>query len=288
MMVPNGRCRSMEELANRLEKCYSIRHWPEDLESAVSRKRFEEACRAFRSLLKHEWIAELLKHRNRVKVLDICGGTGVGGLALAKVLLDEGFGVELIVNDLRNSALEKAKVYAKRLLNVDIEVLKEDAVNVWRHGLRIDIALLYGLSTPHFDPYKMIQLVAGTAWMLRPHGMFIVEEFDRVYGILCRVGCKDVVVDYVGEDRIVLSVNVGYDSRTGTFKNMHIDLADMRRVALSYRLWDIAGTAAILWTFFEDVDMIHTQSMLHGVLIARKPRGLNPENYSKVPKIVQG
>ncbi len=276
------------ELANRLEKCYSIRHWPEDLESPMGRKRFEEACDVFHSLLKHEWIAELLKNRNKVRVLDICGGTGIGGLALAKVLLDEGLGVELIVNDLRGSALERAKTYAKRLLNLDIEVLKEDAVNVWRHGLRIDVALLYGLSTPHFDPYRMVQLVAGTAWMLRPHGLFIVEEFDRVYGILCRVGCKDIVVDYAGEDRVVLSVNAGYDSRTGTFRNIHLDLTDMRRVALSYRLWDIAGTAAILWTFFEDVDAVHIRSPLHGLLIARKPRGIDPESYSRIPKIVQG
>ena len=36
----------------------------------------------------------------------------------------------MIVNDLRAPALEKAKGYAKRLLNLDIEVLKEDAINL--------------------------------------------------------------------------------------------------------------------------------------------------------------
>jgi len=276
-----------DELAERLEECYRILRWPEDLESGVGKRRFEEAYRFFRSLLKHEWIAELLKHRDRVRVLDICSGTGIGGLALAKALLDEGFGVELIVNDLRDSALGKAKAYAKRLLNLDIEVLKEDAINLWRHGLRIDIALLYGLSTPHFDPYRMVQLVAGTAWILEPHGVFIVEESDRVYGILCRVGCKDVIIDYAGEDRIVLSINAGYDSRTGTFRNIHLDLMSMRRVALNYRLWDVAGIAAILWAFFEDVDFVPTRSTLHGMLVARKPRGISPETYSEIPKIVR-
>lgn len=135
--------KAYDELVDKLEEYYRICCWPEDLESGVGKKRFEEACRVFRSLIKHEWIGELLRHRNKVKVLDIYGGTGIGGLALARVLMDEGLGVELIVNDLRDSALENAKGYAKRLLNLDIEVLREDAVNLWRRGLSVDVALLY-------------------------------------------------------------------------------------------------------------------------------------------------
>ena len=256
----------------------------------MGRRRFEEAYEVFRRVLEHEWFEELLRNRSRVRVLDICGGTGIGGVALAKALLERGRGVELVINDLRSSALEKAREYAKRLLGMDIETLREDAVNLWRHGMRVDVALLYGLSTPHFDPYRMIQLTVSTAWILRPHGLFIVEESDRVYGALCRVGYKEVIVERGDENQLVLSLAGGaedYDPRTGTFRRVFLEVPSMKRVVMKLRMWDVAGTAAILWTFFEDVDFLPTRSMLRGLLIARGPRGIDPETYSEIPKIVR-
>jgi len=59
----------------------------------------------------------------------------------------------------------------------------------------------------------------------------------------------------------------------------------MRRAYTEHRLWDIASVAATLWTFFSDVDFVPTTSRLRGFLIARDPRGLDPEQYSKLPTI---
>ncbi len=274
------------EYARVLEKLYSTRMWPEDLESAEGRSRFNEAYKVFSKLISHDWFKSLLEGKSRIKLLDVCGGTGIGGLALAKALIDSGVEVELFVNDLRRSALEKARRYGKQLLGIDVNIVECDAIDIWRLNLVFDAALLYGISAPHFDPYKLVQLVAGVAWTLRPRGLFLVEEFDRIYGLLCRVGCKDLTIDYAGEDRIVLTVGAGYDPLRGMFKRIVLDIPSMNRVPLEYRFWDIAGVAAILWVFFEDVDFIPTDSRLRGIIMARNPRGMSPENYAKPPRIV--
>ncbi len=131
-----------------------------------AKQRFDEAYNVFRELLDHRWFRELLERRDVVKILDKCDGTGIGGIALAKALMERGVRVELTVNDFRISALEKARRYAKELLGIEISMLRKDALKLYEHDIRIDIALMYGVSAPHFNPYQMAQLIAGTAWIL--------------------------------------------------------------------------------------------------------------------------
>ena len=61
----------------------------------------------------------------------------------------------------------------------------------------------------------------------------------------------------------------------------------MTRLEIEYRMWDIAGIAAILWAFFKDVDFKPTKTQLHGILIAREPRRINPQNYTMPPTMVR-
>jgi len=278
---------NLVDLADKLERLYQVFPWPEDLSLVRTKQRLDEAYKIFQDLLEHSWFKELLKEKDIVRVLDICGGVGIGGIALAKALMEKGLRVELVVNDLRGSALAKAREYAKQILGIEIATLREDALRLYEHDIRVDIALMYGISAPHFNPYQMVQLAAGVAWILKPNGLFLVDEFDRVYGLLCRVGCKDITIEHAGEDRILLTLNGGYNSRTGMFKRVFLDIPAMTRVEMEYRMWDIAGVAAILWMFFEDVDFKPTKTQLHGILIARKPRGINPRNYVNQPTIAK-
>ena len=277
----------MDDLGQKLEKLYQVFPWPEDLEADRAKQRFDEAYNVFRELLKHQWFRELLSRKDVVRVLDICGGTGIGGIALAKALIERGINVELTINDLRISALEKARRYAKELLGIEISTLREDALKLYEHGIKVDIALMYGVSAPHFNPYQMVQLIAGVAWILEPDGIFLVEEFDRVYGLLCRVGYKDITVEHAGKDRIVITLDGGYNARIGMFRRVFLEIPSMTRVEMEYRMWDLAGIAALLWVFFEDVDFKPMGLGLRGILIAKKPRSLDPKNYARYPTMVQ-
>ena len=280
----------MVELAEKLERIYRIFPWPEDLSSPTVNKRLDEAYKVFKDLLDHPWLKDLLEERkNRdLIVIDICGGAGIGGIALAKALMDKGLGVKLIVNDLRITALEKARRYAKQILGIEIETLIEDALKLHEHNIRADLALIYGLTTPHFNPYQMVTLIASIAWILKPNGILLVEEHDRIYQIFYRIGYKQVLAEYAGEDRIALSIHAGYNPLTGVFKRVFLDIPSMERVLADVRFWDIAGVAATLWIFFEDVDFKPTRTQIRGILIAKKPRGINPRDYTMLPTIVKG
>ncbi|NPA96475.1 MAG: class I SAM-dependent methyltransferase [Crenarchaeota archaeon] len=269
-----------------LEKVYALLRWPEDLESPEGMKRFDESYRDFKNLLRHPWISELVS-RKRVRVLDVCSGKGVGGLALAKALKEANVDVDLTFIDLRKRALDNAVSYARKLLGIEARGIECSATEVHRLGLRADIALVHGLSTPHFDPYQMVRLCAALAKVVEPSGIAIIEEFDRVYGLLCRAGCKEVTIERASEEEIVVTISAGYDVRRGVFRRIVMNLLTGDRAPLDVRLWDVASVAATLWMFFRDVDLITTSSALRGFIVAKDPRGIDPESYAKLPTVAR-
>ncbi len=167
---------SSEEL---MEKAYSILRWPEDIRTKESKARLEESLNRFRELIKHDWIRRAIEGKARIVLVDLCGGTGIGGIALAKVLAEDGVAVDLIVNDIRETALRKAVEFSREVLGFEAKIIKDDALNIHKHDIIADVVLLYGLTTPHFSPYDMIRLVASVGSIIRPNGVFIVEESDR-------------------------------------------------------------------------------------------------------------
>ncbi|RLG73978.1 MAG: hypothetical protein DRO14_06145, partial [Thermoprotei archaeon] len=267
------------------EKLYSVFRWAEDIRSERGRKRFEESLRKFEELVKHPWVKEVVKEKEELVILDVCGGTGIGGVALAKVLQETGVDVELIINDVRESALEKAKVFAKELLSKEARTIKDDALNIHKYSVKADVALLYGFSTPHFNPYDMVRLAASVGAVLRYDGLYIVEEVDRIYNIMCLIGYKYVLPEIASEEEVVISMHAGYDVRKGVFKRLMLDLTTMRRSLSEAYFWSVAGTAAILWVFFKDVDYLPIDRGTRGFLIAKTPRGVDPSTYEESPAI---
>ncbi len=156
-------------LGDHLSRLYSIWPWPADPWSEEGRARYEEAIKKFRSLLEHEWLSRLVGDRRTVRVLDVCGGTGIGGVALGKALSSRGLGVELTVVDLRREALEVAERFGtEELGSVRVEIA--DATRLWELGLKADLALIYGFSTPHFNPWDMVRLLSSVADSLSDDG----------------------------------------------------------------------------------------------------------------------
>lgn len=267
-----------------LERLYGVFPWPEDLDSPAGRERLERAVEAFRRVVRHPWVGELVGG-GELSVVDVCGGTGIGGIALARALGELGASVSLTVCDLRREALERARRHGREALGVEVGVLRWDATRLHEAGVRADIALLYGLSTPHFSPYDMVRLMASLARVLEPGGLLMVEESDRTYSLVVERGYRDVVPEYAGEERVVLTLHSGYDALRGVVRRVAVELPSMRMAGMEVRFWDIASTAALAWAFFGDVDFVALGGR-RGVLLAREPRGIDPAGYSGYPSLL--
>jgi hypothetical protein len=65
----------------RLDNLYEIFPRPEDPYKPEGRERYESALKYIRELLGHKFFEDILE-KKEVSVLDVCGGTGIGGVAL--------------------------------------------------------------------------------------------------------------------------------------------------------------------------------------------------------------
>ena len=159
----------MKKGGNRLTHFYSVFSWIDDPESERGKEYFEATVRSMEKLLEHPWI-EKLGGREGLEVLELCGGAGFGGVVLAKLLQSRGTKVGLTVTDLRPEALEQARRLGARELGAEPETMVLDAREGHRLKRKFDIALLYGLSTPHFDPWELVELLASVAEALKDEG----------------------------------------------------------------------------------------------------------------------
>jgi len=192
-------------LGERLEELYGLVQWVEDPRSEEGMRKYLEALDRVRKLLEHDWFKKLLESRRRVSVLDVCGGTGIGGVALAKVLDEEGVEVELTALDLRRSALEVASVWGSEELGREVRTVEADARRVHELGLKADVTLLYGFSAPHFDPWDMARLLSSVSEVLSGDGLLAMEETDRRYSIFFLQGYARALAEAASEEGVVAS-----------------------------------------------------------------------------------
>jgi len=68
--------------------------------------------------------------------------------------------------DLREDALEKAVEFS-RAAGIEAEALVADARELYKSGIEADIAILWGLSTPHFNPIDLVKLYGSVSTILR-------------------------------------------------------------------------------------------------------------------------
>lgn len=260
----------MEE--HELERFYSIYPWVEDPFSEEGRRRFESVRAVMARLLQHPWVRDVVVLRDAVRVLDVCGGTGIAGVAMAKELARRGKSVELTVVDLRGSALKKAREFSMHELGWGARTLLLDARELHRSGVEADIALLWGLTTSHFSPWDLLRVYAGLAHVLTEYGVAVVEEADRHFTIFMRMGYRWVLPEHASGKRVVLTVHSRHDPLTGYTYRVALDL--LRGEAVEHRVyfWDIAGSAALAWVFFQDIDFVEGDSPYRGYVVARGPR----------------
>ena len=257
-----------------MERLYRVFPWVEDPFTAKGLSRYRSTVSDFRVLATHEWFGELVSRRRELRLVDLCSGTGIGGVALAKVLTDLGVRVSLTLVDLRQEALARAAEFSLRELGSKPDVLVLDVLELEEPSLEgsFDIALIWGHTTPHFSPWEWVRVLANVSRLLVDDGLLVYDEADRVYSIFYLQGYREVLPELAERGRVVLSIHKGRDFRTGYFNRVVLDLVSGEAEEMEVYLWDIASSAALTWVFFSDVDYVPTRKPYSGVVLARKPR----------------
>ncbi|MBO8173952.1 MAG: class I SAM-dependent methyltransferase [Thermococcus sp.] len=266
-----------------LEKLYEFLHWSMHPDDENARRRFEKIVRVFSSLIEDG----IIESKEKIAILDLAAGTGIAGVALSQAFSDEGVKVELTAVDLREKDLhfvnEWIRAYGVKNIRTNTVVADIRELHRYFEESRYDIAILWGLTMPHFDPFDTVKIFANVSYVLKEDGFFLVEESDRVFNILYRTGYKDFLVETKTEDYTLISVHEGYNLKRGMFKRTYYKLPGFEKIAEEeHRLWDIAGILGIGSIFFKEFKLItkgqHGVLGVSDVLVFKNPRKNLPLN----------
>ena len=257
-------------VSDKIEKSYKVAKWIEKPDTLASVKRYEETLSEMKRITEHEWIVNELKKKKNAQILDVCGGWGIAGVALSKTLREKKIDTKLTILDIRRDVKEDSRAFTKRELGEEAELVVEDATRIGTIN-QFDFAIMWGYSTPHFNPWQMTKLIANISRNLRENGFFLIEEMDRLFTVFVQSGYQRVLAERVTEDRAILSLHSGYEPMKGSFSRLLVDLFEGKPTSEEFFFWGLASLAQMLWMFFEDVDFIQ-RDRYRGVLIAKKPR----------------
>ncbi len=234
-------------------------------------------------MLEHVFFRELLQDKHTVRIVDICSGTGIGGFIFSKLLVEKGFDVSLTLIDVRRDALTKGREWILQELGLQPEIYVMDAKAIHELGKEYDLAIVWGSSTPHFDPWYMNKLLSSISYSLSKSGVLVLQESDRIQRIVYE-GYRNVNV-VEGSGKVVMDVFVSYNPYRGTCRRLVLDLTKQsQHVFMDLFYWSIASLGALLWLFFKDVDIVETSIRKIYVLLAFKPRKtISPKDLEPEP-----
>lgn len=257
-------------MKDKLSKFFSIFPWPDDPEAQKGKDYFDSTIKSIEKLFEHPWFTKLLK-KKKVRILEICGGAGFGGVALSNLILQKNLDVDLVITDLRKDALKKAKQWGEKVLGKKILTKVIDAKEIHKLGRKFDMVFMYGLSTPHFNPWDIIRLFGATSECLEDDGIFIIDEADRRYSIFFTRGYQQLIAE--GDDnKFVLNFHSGYDMLKGTFSRTHFSpIFPKKTITMELYFWGLAEIGSFTFLFFEDVDFVNTEGT-RCFILGYKPR----------------
>jgi len=257
---------------NNLENLYELIEWTEDPYTEEGSKRFNAYRTSFSKLVKHKWIQEMTRSKKQISILEICGGTGIAGTALAKILKDEGMPVDLTVTDIRSKALSIAEKWGSQVLG-KVNVSNVDARAIGNLNRSYDMIVMLGNSSVYFDPWNMISLLSAANKALTDSGLLIIEDVD-FHRLMLIQGYKDLLIERI-DGAISLSFDRGYNPTRGTYERIYFSMPDAKKKALgTFHFWSIAELAALVSIFYEKSDVIEHPSgkSLHFFICGYKPR----------------
>lgn len=242
--------------SGELSRLYSVFVWPHSPENQEGKEYYESALRFMKTLIDHSWMKRMIAKKKDIKILEICGGAGFGGMALSKVLSEKSVKVDLLITDLRKDALNIAKKWGSKVLKGKVDISVIDAREVHNLKKKFDLTLIYGLATPHFNPWELVRVFASVSEVLAEDGLFVVDESDRRYRLFIDQGYKWALAEGFG-DKYVMDFHTGYDLIRGTCKKTFINPDKMsKKTSTEIFMWGLAEVGALTWAFYNDVDML--------------------------------
>ena len=260
-----------------LEKAYKIAAWRDDPWTVEGRERYLKAIENFRRLTKHIWFEDL---ENKVKILDLCSGKGIGGVALSKVLEENGIIAELTMVDIREDAIKNSIKFSQEE-GIKAEAYSMNVLDAYKLG-SFDIVLIYGASLVHFNEWSLIKLMASASISLKDNGIIIIDEMDRINTIF-KNGFKNFIVENKDPENLSISIHDRYDYLTGSYYRTFIKLKDSESITLPLTFRSISHIASILWLFMNDIDIIPEDPPLY-FIIGKEPRRIIKPQILKKPK----
>ncbi len=250
-----------------MKEFYSLFPWPEDLnERGRGRERYNRAISYFRKVIEHPFFS-----KSSFNVLDLMGGVGIGGVALCKVLKEDDKEVELTILDLRGDALMKARDFALEELGKVPKTIEGDAFLVHELVSGADVVLVYGLTMPHFDPWRASLLLNSVREILKPDGAVLIHHMDQVYWENYLHPSNEVYPFFNGDS--ALSLYRDYDVSRGLMRRMIVSPKTGKWVKYGVFQWNFSLMAALVWIFFEDVEYFPILSdWSAGIIMGIKPR----------------
>lgn len=254
-----------------LEELYSWIRWPMDPGDERAQRRFVGTKTFFNWAVKEN----LLPDRKKIRILDLCAGTGLAGAALAEVLTEWGREVELTLVEKRKEALVRVEGWLEGS-NVEVYGAVMHCMDNLRKLGTFDIALIWGLTMPHFDPLQAAELFRNVAKALEGDGVFMIEETDRAYSLFYRKAYRELLVEGRDEAGEIVSIDAGYDRKRGTIRRVYYRLPGFERLGeAEYRYWDLAGLAGIGKALFNEARVItageHSVAHVSDVVYLREP-----------------
>ena len=221
-------------------------------------------------ITKHQFVKELLDKRE-IKILDLCGGCGIGSTALATVILkrltDKHISITIV--DIRNEALSIAKKWAKERLGIDVETIMLNALEIHKLKRKYDIVLLYGNSISHFSPWDSLILFSTLSDIITDKGIVIIENVD--VGSLLLLGYKHIWT----EKGPVVNIHTSYDLLKGTCNRLCMAIGKSKKGRVSLHFWYTASLGALLYCFFKELSiMMHPWELWTSYIFARNPRNM--------------
>ncbi len=201
--------------------------------------------------------APQLREGRRIKILDLCCGMGVSSAALIRAARDLGLDPDLIAVDRSPELVERARRFLAKELGREPRAVARDALELVEE-LRepLDVVAMLGFSSVHFDPWRMAKLCSSVARVLEPHGLFLIEEIDRLYSYVSKgLRSVDLLRFSKGRAILVLHERGGYDLRRALVKLRLLELPGGEVEEVEIHPWSVAGLAAMLWMLFSEVEL---------------------------------
>jgi len=208
------------------------------------------------------------------RVLDLCAGTGIAGAAAAKAFSAS----ELTLVEARREDMEKVRKWLEIAgISPKLRLVAGDVLNLPSLVDEHDVAVLWGHTMPHFDPFQAVRLFSGVASVLSKDGAFFIEDTDRIKRFLYSSTYTKFHVEKKAQDYTIVSLYEGYDLYRGAERRGYYRLPGFEKVTeLTVRLWDLASQLAIGKIFFTEARLItpseHGLSGVSEVLLFRGPK----------------